>query len=415
MTDLYLIAGIIFAIVGSAGFSGTETVFLTLDRIRLQGRAAIGDRRVRKVVYFINNPERFVVSTLVGNNLVNVLYSSLVAVYLNRIGVSERVIFLLSPLVLLVFSESLPKAMARQFSDRAAPGAATMLYIFRLALLPLVKLVEISVAHFEKLFHVERQGVSISLTRSDFTFALTDAAAGGNVDHHETRWIKRLMNLSERTVSDVLTPRNRTASIKIDASTEEAIDLLAKTGHKRLVCFGKNEDDLLGIVRATDLLRNPPDLQSILKPVPIVPESLPLPRLVEWLRKQRTHFALAIDEYGGFAGIVTLNDLAAELVGAVRDRYSGEVKDCVRLRDRLWLVNGNARLSYLSETTGFEHPETRSNSIGGLLVELEQGIPSAGREFSVPGARLRVLKSDNHGVRLVRLALEEEGNSMRET
>jgi CBS domain containing-hemolysin-like protein len=178
-----------------------------------------------------------------------------------------------------------------------------------------------------------------------------------------------------------------------------------------LVCIGKNEDDLLGVIRASDLLKNPPDLQSIIRPVPIVPESLPLIKLVDWLKNQKTHFALAIDEYGGFSGIVTLNDLATELVGPIRDQYSGDLKEIVKLSDKLWLVSGNVKLSHLAEVTGFEVNETHANSVGGLLTEISDGIPKSGTEYQLSGAKLRVIKADNQGVRLVRLALGVERNS----
>ncbi len=411
MKDIPLIIGILLGLVGSAGFSAIETVFLTLDRIRLHSRAAEGDKKLNRILYFTNNPERFFVATQVGNNLVNVIYSSLIAILFHRYGFHEEVIFLLSPLILLVFSEALPKALARQFADRASHSAAAILYGAWLAIWPLNRAVEMSIYFLERLLGLERDAASNVLTRSDFTFALSDAAEGGSVSHRETRWIKRLMNLSERTVADVITPRNRTAVIRIDASIDEAVRLLAQTGHKRLVCIGKNEDDLLGVIRAADLLNKPTDLHSILRPVPIVPESLSLIKLVDWLKKRKTHFALAIDEYGGFSGVVTLNDLATELVGPIRDQHAGEVRECIRLSDRLWLVNGNIRLSHLAEITGFEPGETHANSLGGLLIEITDGIPTAGSEFELSGAKLRVIKTDNQGVRLVRLALGVDRNS----
>lgn len=411
MIEIALIFGIVAGLIGSAGYSAIETVFLSLDRIRLHSQDAGNDKKFRKVLYFTNNPERFFIATQVGNNLVNVLYSSLFAVLFQRYGFEEEVVFLLSPLILLVFSEALPKAWARQFADRLAKGAAAILYANWFVLWPLNRAVEFSIHFFENLLGVEREAASNSLSRSDFTFALSDAAAAGSVSHIETRWIKRLINLSERTVADVITPRNRTAMIKIDASTDEAFRLLAQTGHKRLVCIGKNEDDLLGVIRASDLLKNPPDLQSILRPVPIVPESLPLIKLVEWLKKQRTHFALAIDEYGGFSGIVTLNDLASELVGQIKDQHSGDLTEFVKLNEKNYLVSGNIRLSHLMEITGFDPGETNANSLSGFLTELSDGIPAYGAEFNHSGTKLRVIKVDHQGVRLVRLALGVERNS----
>jgi len=415
MTDIWLFIGIALTLLASASFSAIETVFLTLDRLKLYSREALGDTKTKKIRYFIDNPERFFISTLVGNNLVNVAYSSMIALLFHRFGVKDEVLFLLSPLIVLVVGEATPKAIARQFADRLSHAAASTLYAAWIAIWPLNRLVELSVQYLERLFGIEEEQANISLTRSDFTFAIHDAASTGMVDEMEFRSVRRLINFSERTVADVITPRTHTAMIKIDATTEEAFKLLAQTGHKRLVCYGTNQDDLLGVINASDMLNNPPDLQSILRPVPIVPESLSLVKLSEWLRRQRTHFALAIDEYGGFSGIVTLNDLAAELVGPIRDRFADDSKDFVRLSERTWLVNGNVRLSHLRDLTGFDPGATHSNSLGGLLVEQSGNIPHNGFECKISGVKLRVIRSDTHGVHLVRLALGNERNLQRKT
>lgn len=403
--DLPILIGVILALLASAGFSGAEMVFLTLDRLRLHTGAVGGSRAARRVEYFALKPERFVVTSLTGNNLANVIYSSLVALLLTRHGISEQAILLVSPLGLLVLGEALPKALGRQFANHIDRVAATFLSFTRVLLRPLVWGVERSVSTLQRWFSLPSKPVGVLLSRADLAFALTDAKRAGGVSEGEARLIRRLLALSERKVAEVMTPRTRVATIQLDAPVREAVRLVGQSGNKRLVCYGHDEDDLLGVIRAADLLQNPADLRAILRPVPIVPESLPTIRLIEWLRRNRTHFALAIDEYGGFAGVVTVTDLASELVGPIHDVHQPPGSDIIRLSDRIWLAAGRVKLSHLAEMTGFEPSPERAVSVSGLLVELANGIPAVGDEFEVAGAKLRVIRADPRGVKLVRLVL----------
>lgn len=408
MTDTLLLLGIIISILASGGLSAAETVFFSLDRIRLKARFATGKGSSSHLKYFVEHPERFFVSNLIGNELVIVVYSSFFALLVYRNNISESITFIVSPLLVLVFSEAFPKALARQFAERLGGPSANVLYYFRLAIWPVAVLVELSVRSLEKIIGKGRN-VDAAITRYEIAYALTDSSGLGGISGVERNRIRRLMTLSDRSITDVMTPRIRTTTIAIYSPVEEAIRLIGKTGHKRLVCYGKKEDDLLGVIYATDLLKKPANLATILKPVPIVPESLPILRLIEWLRQKKTHFALVIDEYGGFAGIVTLNDMAAEMVGPLQEGYGVRTKDIIRLSEKQWLVAGRVKLSHLTETIGFEIEGTHASTLGGLVVELADDVPDSGEEFKMPGVTLRVIRADSRGVRLVKIALDGNG------
>ncbi len=404
-TDSLLILGIVLTIVVAAGLSSAETIFLSLDRVRLSIHAS-HQPKWRRVADFLDHPEQFVVATLTGNNLVTVIYSSLLAMLLARHGVSEGVIILISPLLLLVLGETIPKALGRQVAHRAAPAYAFALHSFRTIAQPLLGNIERSVRTLQRWFGLPPGPVERLLSRSDITWAVSTAHLEGTVSQREERIIQRLLKLNDSSVSDVMTPRMKVSMIQLEEPVGEAIRLTLTTGHKRLICYGQSKDDLLGLIRAGDLIGQPKSLESILRPLPTVPESLPIVRLIAWLKTHRTHFTAVIDEYGGFAGVISVEDLAEELVGPI-DRWdrSGSL-DCLRITSKLWLVSGSARLSHVEQITGFNPESGRSSTMAGYIAGLEEGIPKVGCEYLVHGTKLRVIKADQRGARLVRLALD---------
>jgi putative hemolysin len=406
-SDLPLLLGALLSVAGVAFFSSAETVFLSLDRMRLPARIARNERGARRLGYFIERPERYVVTTLTGNSLVAVIYSSLSAILLAHLGMSEQLILIISPLFILIFGETVPKILGRQFAETVAPTVARSLFMVRFLTSPLNNVIERSVEFLRRRLGLRSSLVGMVLSRADITVAVTTGRRHGSVSLHEEHLIQRLLKLSERSITDVMTPRTRVTSVQIGDSVREAIHLVETTGHKRLICLGRGSDDVLGVILAVDLMKSPLDLSQILRPLPMIPESLPMVRLIEWFRGNRTHFAGVLDEYGGFSGIVSVEDLAEELVGPIDDQEGPPNLDCLKVKERLWLVAGRARLSHIAQLTGFEPSSSHAATFGGFISELAEDIPEAGDEFVVAGATLRVIKADPRGARLIRLTFAD--------
>jgi putative hemolysin len=403
---------VLIAMALCAGFAASETIFLTIDRIRLHTRDAINDRSARLIKFFTDYPVRFMVTILVGINAAEVLYASFLAIYLEHLGFPESVGLIVSPLLLLVVSETIPKALARQSAEQLSGIGAHGLYYFRLSIKPLILAVEKSVTVLQSRLGLEDRPVGIALTRSDLTYAISAASLEGGVSREEEKLIRRLFEFGNRMVEDVMTPRNRVTSISVNEEIRTAVDLILATKHKRIVCYGETEDDVLGVIDATDLVSNPLDLRSVVHQVPFVPGSLPAVRLLDNMRLAKSHFVIVIDEYGGFAGIVTLYDLATEVIGPIREGHIDTSDDCWRLSPTVWMASGRMKLHLLAEITGYIPPTTHANTLAGLIIELADRIPQAGAEFSTPGGRLRVLRSDGRSIQSVKIALPEVEESL---
>jgi len=406
--DLLLLFGTLLATCATAWFNIAESVFLTLEPLRLPGRLKRGDYGSDRIVYFLKRPERYLTTTLTGANFSGVIFSSLSALYLEHQGVPDYLILIATTLFMLVIGETIPKAISRQTAEPIAPIVAVGLYFTRFSFWPILKLVEYSVFQLQRLFHLPDATSGLLFSRSDIVDAVNVAHRVGGVSSGEATLIHRLLKLQGRTVGELMTPRVRVATISISSTPSEAIAMARETGYKRLICVGDNPDDIRGVIHSIDLLRGAVDLSDVIRPLPMAPESLPVEKLTGWLRKNQTHFTGVLDEHGGFAGVVSLEDLAEELVGPIDDVEKPSRAECVRITSRLWLVRGRTRLSHMSGVIGFEPMDVKSATVAGWISELAEGIPEEGEEFLSAGAVIRVIKANPRGALLVRITLPKQ-------
>ncbi len=402
-----LLIGILASLVLSAWFAGAETTFLSFNKARLQAWLQRGVRGARTVDFLYRDPERFLISTLTGNNLVNVLYSSLAALWLTLHGISEEVVLVVTPLVLLVFGETIPKAAARQLADRIVPAVGIGLFGFRLVVWPMVKLAEIVVNAVQRRLGLSQHVMGRLLRRADIVAVFEEAGREGDITEDSQTLIRRMFRASELRVKEIMTPRTAVVALKLDTPVSEARGMVIESGFTRMPCYRDTIDDVVGVVVAHDLLTNPPDLESVMRPLPLVPDSLRLVYLPHWFRKHRTLMAGVIDEFGGLAGVVSVEDLIEELVGPISDEYDSDDPDCIRLSDRVWLARGHIRLSHLIQRMGIEQFRSDARSLGGFITKQTGGIPEVGAEFDHPTVRLRVIRADQRGVDLVRIYIKE--------
>jgi len=404
--DALLLIGSLLAVAATAGFAGSETVFFTMDRFRLPGKLQRGEHGSSRIVFFLERPERFLSATLAGTNLAGVVFSSLSALYLQHHGFPEEAIFVIVSLFMLIFAETIPKALARQYAESAGPHIATLLFYLRGAVWPFLRLLEFTIEKLQRLLGLPKVDAGIVYSRSDIELAVSTAHSEGVVTHGEAALIGRALRLKKKNISDLMTPRTETSQISCAASLREAAEEMLRSGHKRLICIGDNPDDVRGVIHSMDLIgKTSGTVSDYVRPLPMAPESLSASRLVSWLGFHKTHFAGVVDEYGGFAGVVSVEDLAEELVGPIDDSEKPERRDCFRVTDRLWLIRGRTRLSHLAGVTGFEPEDAQAATIAGWTADLAGGIPIEGDEFIVPGAIIRVIKANSRGALLIRLTL----------
>ncbi|MBM3329669.1 MAG: HlyC/CorC family transporter [Calditrichaeota bacterium] len=413
--DLILPALLGAALFGSGLFSAVETVYLTLDRIRYAARAHQGDKVALLLESADRERTRFFTTVLFANTLANATFASLFALVFTAYGLSAQTILILSPLINLIIGETIPKVLARQSADHLARAALIAYRGTYLATVPIVMAMLYLVEVIRRRLGTPQDEVWF-LSRSDLTGTLSDAGQSGLLEPKEVTMLHRSLRLSELRVFDLMTPRTALTAAPVTATVADLRQLMATSPFKRIVIYGRDLDDPLGIVQTSDLLTldnggDTAELSSILKPLATVPESLPVLRLTGALREQNARLAGVIDEYGGLAGVVSIEDLAEELVGPIAEETRSPGPGCLRLTDRTYLIDSRVRLSHLGTYIPLVLPDSEAVSVGGWMVELAGGdIPDAGQEFRIPGATLRVIGADPRGVKRVRLTLERHSS-----
>jgi CBS domain containing-hemolysin-like protein len=405
------LTGMLVSIILSAWFAGSETVFLSYNKTRFQTWLHRGVKGTKRVNFLSAKPERFLITTLTGNNLSNVLYSSLFALYFTKYGFSEKFIFLTAPIVILIFGEIIPKAIANKIADKVILFVGVMLYYIRIALLPLVWTVEKSIGHLQRWLGLPEIQLEHVLNRHEITRALHKAGEKGILPVTSSKMLQRFVGITGRLVRDIMTPRTMVTAISLKMPISHARKLIIESGFSRLLVYGNNLDDIKGVILAHDILKNPKSLSEILRPLRLVPESLPVVSLISWMRKNHINLTGVIDESGGFEGIVTVEDLAEELVGVIDDEYDSNDRNCIRLSEKVWLVSGKKRLSILAQKLGFDPIRSRAASIGGAIMNIAGGIPAVGTTFELHKVKLRVVSVDKRSVKLVRITVEDSFDS----
>ena len=361
-----------------------------------QGRS--GARGLKRLM---DKPERWLITILVGNNLVNVLFSSVFAIYLSERGVSDTVILILSPAVVLLFGENIPKSITRASADKSAIPAATVVNICRVVLFPVVVTVEGVIAFLRKRFKFEAEQTDIALSRMELVGLVRGGIGSDHPDIMERTLLAKTIELGTLKIGDIMTPRTAVSAIPVTLDSESVRKLFMSSGLSRLPIYENDLDHTIGMISAKDFIDQSVKISDVIRPLPIIPETAQAMVLTSFFRKNRTVFAGVVDEYGGFAGVVTLEDLLEELLGPISDEYDTEQIKLIQIKEDSWAVDGAARLSHLNQTLGLNLPRTHNSSIGGLLTELAEGIPAVGTKFSIGKCKVQVLKADNRGVKQV--------------
>ncbi len=394
----------------SAYFSGTETVFLSASRVRVEILLRRKVKRIRSIYNFINKPETFIVTTLVGTNLSNVIFSTLVVLALKD-SVNEFFIVLISTSILLLFGEIVPKSLGQEFSHHLLIPSGTVLKFFKFVFAPinffLLKVTNFFLNKLNLQMHADFQTV---FTRKDIVKVLQESERGGAIQSKESRLIRKIFDLRKIRLKDAMVPRTEIVAVPKDISIEKVNNVFYESGFSRLPVYEDSIDQIIGIVYAKDLLTIPSSLDEILKEPTFVPDSKPAYRLLLELKKKKISIAIVLDEYGGTAGLITIEDLVEELVGEIYDEFDIDHEKMYRqINKNTFLIDARAEIDEINAKFKINLPESESYStLGGFIIEKLGRIPRPGEVLQTENCRIKVLKADRRKVIQVRLIISEK-------
>ncbi|HSO29873.1 MAG TPA: hemolysin family protein [Candidatus Sulfomarinibacteraceae bacterium] len=404
-------------------FVAAEIALIAIRRSRVEQLVDEDVRGARRVRRLVEDPGRFLAVVQLAITFVGFLASAFAAVslvgalgeFIRGIGVEASystavslvVVTVLLSLFTIVFGELVPKALALGHTERFALVLSAPVELLGRLLGPIVT----ALAAITR-WIARSLGTDISreaqITAEELKLIVERGGEQGVLEAEEEQMINAVIELGGRRVHEVMVPRVAIAGIRVNASFEEAIDIVVEEGHSRIPAYEESLDEVVGILYAKDLLpylksdaAPRPSLRTLLRPPVLVPESMTIDDLLHEFQRRKVHIAIVLDEYGGTAGIVTIEDLLEEIVGEIQDEYDVEEPIVVRLSDDEARVDGRADVDELGELFDMEldlEDEEEYDTVGGLVYHRVGGVPAPGDKVELNGLTLTVETTDGRRV-----------------
>lgn len=406
----------------SAFFSGSEIAFVAANRLRVEVSARQGGKTGLIVSRFLDNPATLLTTTLVGNNLALVAYSTLIAFYLEPplqaffsgiagAGSVATIVLVLSvqtlvaSVIVLLFGEIVPKSVMREFANRAVFILAVPLRVSYWLLLPMIALSRWSAALLMKVFKTETTTLS-QFMRRDFELMIEESKQAGelDLDEEESTLLSNVFALGSVRVKESMVPRTDIVAVQDTASIPDLQQTFVTSGHSKLPVYQDNIDNIVGLVFAYDLFDKPRQIMDIVRPATFVPETKLSKDLLRDFLETGTSIAVVIDEYGGTAGLVTTEDVLEELFGDIQDEFDEEDHLLRTVDEDTVVASGRVDIDELRERVGFTLPDDGEyETVAGFILARLGTIPAQRDEFALDGYRFVVLSATSNRVDLVRI------------
>ena len=413
---------ILFLLICSAIFSGSETALTTANRGKLHKRAASGDAGARRALRLTDDKERLIGAILLGNNLVNILAASLATMIFTLVlgegGVA--VATLLMTALVLIFSEVLPKTYAITNADVVARRVAGFMTVIVRVAAPVVTVVQLLVRGILRIFGVRAADAHPFAAQEEIAGAIALHHFEGSVETADRDRLLGALDLGQRTVDEVMTHRRDVEMIDIDRTPAEIIAAALASGFSRIPLWRGSPEDIVGVLHSRDLARalhaavlasgasavETLDIRSIARKPCFVPDVTGLDDQMHAFMKTRTHMALVIDEYGAMRGLVTLEDILEEIVGDITDEHDAPGETAVTAAaDGSITIPGSMSIRTVNRAMGWDLPEEDAVTMAGLVIDTAQRIPETGEIFDVSGYAIEVL--DREHTRLTKLKVQQ--------
>lgn len=407
--DWIQIGALVVLVALSGYFSSSETAYSSFNRIRIKNLANNGNKRAKIVMKLSDNYDALLSTILIGNNIVNIMAASIATVvfvrFIGDAGVSVSTAVM--TVVVLIFGEISPKSLAKQNAESMALSLAPSLRVLVVMLTPLNFIFTQWKKLLNKLIPPKEGG---GMTDEELLTMVEEVQNEGAIDEHEGDLIRSAIEFDDLSVTEVLTPRVQVAAVDEDCSMEEVGEKFRKYGFSRMLVYRDTIDSVIGLIHERDyysLLYNGGDsIRSIVKDVMFVPPGIKISEMLRRFQTKKEHLAVVVDEFGGTAGIVTLEDVLEELVGEIWDEHDEAVESFRQIEDRCWLVSGDMRLDELQEFLDLGK-DCDAVTVGGWVIQRLDAIPVVGQSFEEGSYTVLVTKTALRRVEEIRVSCRD--------
>ncbi len=393
-------AGLFILLVFSGATSAVETALTSVNRLRIKTLAEQNVHRAVTLERVLEHPGRFLATILVLNNLVNISAASIATVlasfYFERFpaAIATGVMTFL----ILVYGEITPKTFAAQNAERIALAVAGLMNVLIVVLSPIVRILVAIANFFIKLFGGQTIKEVPFVTEEELKALVTMAEEEEVIEEEEKELIHSIFEFGDTVAREVMVPRMDMVAVDAEAPVEEVLSLIVKEGHSRIPVYQETIDNIIGIVYAKDILiqmskgKVDISLRQLVRPAYFVPESKKVNELMRELQRKRQHMAIVVDEYGGTAGLATIEDLLEEIVGEIFDEYDVEEVLVERLDDNKLRVDARLSVDEVNELMDVNLSHDEIETIGGFVYSLIGKIPAPGEQVDFENLSFKVEK-----------------------
>ena len=404
---------IIILIMFSAYFSATETAFTSVNRIRIKNLAGNGDKRAKRVLELTDKYDSLLSTILIGNNIVNILITVIATLLFVELygSLGPTIATVVTTVLILIFGEITLKSLAKEIPEKTSMGFGGSIRFVMMIFTPLNFLFSAWKKLVAKAFKMDaEQGI----TEEELLTMVEEAETEGGLDEERSELIQNAIEFNGLEAWDILTPRLDAAAIEVDTCKDDILKLFRDTGFSRIPVYDDDIDNILGVLNQKDfhnyIYGTSADIREYVAPVVFIPETMKLPVILKKMQTTKTHMAVVIDEYGGLAGIVTLEDILEELVGEIYDEHDTVIsQEIMPLYDGSYRVKGSANVEKLFDFFDVDDYIDPVTVNGWVVLELDK-LPETGDYFEYKSEeklfKVRVTKADERKALEINLKVE---------
>lgn len=409
---------IVILIAVSALFSSMETAFSSVNKVRLKHNAANGSKRAAKALEISENFDKALTTILVGNNIVNILSSSLGTLIFTGIfgtagvAVSTAVMTVL----VLIFGEIIPKSFAKQNAEKCALAFAAILNVLMVLLTPISAFFSVIQRNISKF---SQSDDSPNFTEDELKYIIEEIEDQGVLEEQESDLVRSALEFDEITIEQILVPRVKVVAVEKNEDIQNILEIFKRDRYTRLPVYEESIDDIIGLINEKDFFAmylesegKPSGIESIIQKALYISEMKLISEVLKEMQRTKIHMAIVKDQYGGTSGIVTMEDIIEELVGEIYDENDEVINNIVEVAEHIYDVQADISINDMLEKLELPDDliETDSNTVGGWVMELFGRIPEENDTITEGIFTITVLEADEQSVSKVGIRLDTGKN-----
>jgi CBS domain containing-hemolysin-like protein len=400
---------LLFLLLLCAFFEAGELAFVFANKIKVELRSRKKKLSAVYASYFMKKPELFYSTILLANNIANIAFTSMITLVLSLyFGMSEWSILAVSTFLILFIGQLLPKMIATEIPNIALAVTIIPVRMISIVFYPLVRSISFLSDFLTKKQDLNEDKFNYLFDKKEIKSLINESLEAGVVTRKEGDIITRIIELGEQRVSEAMRPRTEIAGIDIESSLELSISRFVESGFSKMPVYEDTADNIKGIVFAKDIYKSPESLRSIIRPVVFVPDSKKSIDMLNEFLHRHLSFAVVVDEFGGTAGIITMEDIIEELFGEIKDEFDVDEEVCRKTGENSYIVSGAVEIDYVNEHLGILLPEGDYKTIGGFITSRIGRIPAKNEIIKIDDFEVVILRSSLTRIELVRMTLTDE-------